>query len=558
MEKRALIALVLSLFVLLFWEYFFGLVRTKDTRQQTESSAVAPRPAETKPKAPPSEPLPPLTPSVIPQERSLRLDQHFDKWSVDAPLFQSQVLAPGARMNSFLLKGFRQDVAPDSPPVEMISSQGSGYLPLAVDLLHHKAWQLSTTPFVSQAPPESLLAPGNPVKTLSFFYELPGQVKLTKIFSFIAESYTVDLEIQIANLAQEPLADQLGVSFFFQPLSDAKDESSYNKSQLTALEKGSLTTFDLNDLTKKEPILKPPLDWVGYGNNFFLQALVPIEERGYEVIPRVLDAAKGLLQVVYLSEPFQLDGGQEKTFKLRLYLGPKELDYLKEAGHNLVDAVDYGWFSFLAKPALYVLKWVYKYVHNYGVAIILLTIFIKVLFWPLTQKSFKSMQAMKKIQPKIAQVREKYKDDREKLNQELMGLYKTYKVNPMGGCLPMVLQIPVFIALYRMLNTAVELRHEPFMLWINDLTAPDRLQIGINIPYLGGIPVLTILMGISMFAQQKMTPSSGDPRQEQIMLLMPLIFTVFFINFPAGLVLYWLVNNILSIVQQYWINRNTK
>jgi len=558
MEKRALIALVLSLFVLLFWEYFFGLVRTKDTRHQPESGTVAPGPAETKPKAPPSELPPPITPNAIPQERSLRLDQHFDKWTVDAPLYQSQVLAPGARMNSFQLKGFRQDVAPDSPPVEMISSQGSGYLPLAVDLLHHKAWQLSTTPFVSQAPPELLLTPGDPVKTLSFFYELPGQVKLTKIFSFIPESYAVDLEIQLKNLGQEPLADQLGVSFFFQPLSDAKDESSYNKSQLAALEKGSLTTHDLSDLTKKEIILKPPLDWVGYGNNFFLQALVPIEERGYEVIPRVLDAAKGLLQVVYLSEPFQIEGGEEKSFKMRLYLGPKELDYLKEAGHNLVDAVDYGWFSFLAKPALYVLKWVYKYVHNYGVAIILLTIFIKILFWPLTQKSLKSMQAMKKIQPKIAQVREKYKDDREKLNQELMGLYKTYKVNPMGGCLPMVLQIPVFIALYRMLNTAVELRHEPFMLWINDLTAPDRLQIGINIPYLGGIPVLTLLMGISMFVQQKMTPSSGDPRQEQIMLLMPVIFTVFFINFPAGLVLYWLVNNVLSIVQQYWINRNTK
>jgi YidC/Oxa1 family membrane protein insertase len=558
MEKRALIALVLSLFVLLFWEYFFGLMRTKDTRHQPESGTVAPGPAETKPKAAPSELPPPVSPSAIPQEKLLRLDQHYDQWTMDSPRYRSQVLAPGARMNSFLLKGFRQEVAPDSPPVEMVSSQGSGYLPLAVDLLHHKAWQISTTPFTSQAPPELSLKPGDSVKTLSFFAEIPGQVKLTKLFSYSPESYAVDFEIQVKNLAQEPLADQLGVSFFFQPLSDAKDESSYNKSQLSALEKGSLTTFELSDLSKKETILKPPLDWVGYGDNFFLQALVPIEERGYEVVPRVLDAAKGLLQVVYLPEPFQLDANQEKTFKLRLYLGPKELDYLKEAEHNLVDAVDYGWFSFLAKPALYVLKWVYKYVHNYGVAIILLTIFIKILFWPLTQKSFKSMQAMKKIQPKIAQVREKYKDDREKLNQELMGLYKTYKVNPMGGCLPMVLQIPVFIALYRMLNTAVELRHEPFMLWINDLTAPDRLHIGIDIPYLGGIPVLTLLMGISMFAQQKMTPSSGDPRQEQIMLLMPVIFTVFFINFPAGLVLYWLVNNILSIVQQYWINRSTK
>jgi YidC/Oxa1 family membrane protein insertase len=166
------------------------------------------------------------------------------------------------------------------------------------------------------------------------------------------------------------------------------------------------------------------------------------------------------------------------------------------------------------------------------------------------------MQDMKKIQPKIAQVREKYKDDKEKLNQELLNLYRTYKVNPLGGCLPMVLQIPVFFALYRMLNGAVELRHQPFILWINDLTAPDRLYIGFPIPYLGGIPVLTLLMGASMFIQQKMTPTGGDPRQEQMMLLMPVIFTVMFINFPSGLVLYWLVNNVLSIAQQYWINRN--
>jgi YidC/Oxa1 family membrane protein insertase len=171
------------------------------------------------------------------------------------------------------------------------------------------------------------------------------------------------------------------------------------------------------------------------------------------------------------------------------------------------------------------------------------------------------MQKMKKIQPKIQQIREKFKDDKEKLNQELMQVYKTYKVNPMGGCLPMVLQIPVFFALYRMLNSAVELRHQPFALWIHDLTAPDRLNLGfsIDLPMIGhldGLPVLTILMGVTMFLQQKMTPSTGDPRQEKIMLIMPVMFTFFFINFPAGLVLYWFVNNILSIAQQYWINRH--
>jgi YidC/Oxa1 family membrane protein insertase len=555
MEKRALLAFGLSLLVLLFWEYYFGLMRPKET-QQEKPAVTAPAPSETQTKAPPVDLPPPVLPDTLPQERSIPLDQQFQKWTLSTPLYRTEILAPGARLNSYQLKGFRQTVKEDSPPVEMIASSKSGYLPLSVDLLHHKAWQLSMIPYSSQAPPETTLSPGSQARTLSLLQEVPGKIRLTKVFTFSPESYAVDVEIQLNNLSSDPLEDQLGVSLFFQPLSEGPDESSYNRSQPAASANGSLNRYEVNDLSTKPVVWKPPLDWVGYGNNYFLQALIPLEDRGYEVVPRVLDAGKGLLQLVYLTEPFQIEPGKEKGFKLRLYTGPKELEHLEKAEHNLVDAVDFGWFTFLAKPALIVLKWFNGYIHNYGVAIILLTILIKVVFWPLTQKSLKSMQAMKKIQPKIAQVREKYKDDREKLNQELMGLYKTYKVNPMGGCLPMVLQIPVFIALYNMLNAAVELRHEPFFWWINDLTAPDRLHIGIEIPYLGGIPVLTILMGVSMFVQQKMTPSSGDPRQEQVMLLMPLIFTVFFINFPAGLVLYWLVNNILSIVQQYWINRS--
>ena len=163
---------------------------------------------------------------------------------------------------------------------------------------------------------------------------------------------------------------------------------------------------------------------------------------------------------------------------------------------------------------------------------------------------------MKKLQPLMTEIREKYKDDKTRLNEEMMGLYKTYKVNPLGGCLPMLLQIPVFFALYKVLLQAIELRHPLFMLWITDLSAPDRLMIGIDIPYLGGIPVLTLLMGGSMFLQQKMTPSSPDPTQAKIMMFLPVIFTFMFLNFASGLVLYWLVNNLLSIGQQYMINKS--
>lgn len=555
MERRALLAFVLSLLILVIWQLYF----TPETRspQRLEPPASTEQPASP-PKPSPSAPLQSIAPQSLPKDRMADLDQQLEKWTVDDPLYTMQIVSPGARMKSIELKNYRQSIKPGSPPMEMLPTRTTGYLPPALDLLQHQEWQLSTRAFSSESPKMSNPDTKGP-RPLTFQAEVPGKLRVTKAFTFLPESYAMDLDVRLQNLSQEPLTDQLGISFYSQPFSEGGKDSSYNPSHLAYFEKGSTTTVDVKDILKKDVVIKPPLDWVAYQDSYFIQAVMPSEKGGYQVVPRVLDADTGLLQIVYLSDPFDIAGMQEKSFKLRLYYGPKELAQLAKAENRLTEAVDYGWFSILAKPALYVLNWLYKFTHNYGIAIILLTIFIKIVFWPLTQKSYQSMQAMKKIQPKIAQIREKYKDDREKLNQELMGLYRTYKVNPMGGCLPMVLQIPVFIALYRMLYGSVELRHQPFFLWINDLTAPDRLDLGFRIPYLSGdpgLPVLTLLMGITMFIQQKMTPTGGDPRQEQIMLLMPVMFTFFFLNFPSGLVLYWLINNILSIAQQYWINRH--
>jgi len=241
-----------------------------------------------------------------------------------------------------------------------------------------------------------------------------------------------------------------------------------------------------------------------------------------------------------------------------MYFGPKKLSILKTVDHNLAKAINFGWFDILAKPTLWLLNFLNGYIGNYGIAIIIVTILIKGVFWPITQKGMKSMKNMQKLQPKVAKLKEKYKDDPTKMNQEMMALYKTYKVNPVGGCLPMVIQIPFFFALYRVLMAAIELRHAPFMLWINDLSAPDRLMVGFDIPYVHGIPVLTLLMGISMFLQQKMTPTTADPTQAKVMQFLPVVFTFMFINFASGLVLYWFVNNLLSILQQQLINRQVK
>lgn len=550
MDSKAFLAIALSFMLFLLWHFYFGPVQPTQppAKEATQGTTTQPKTAP----APVPQELIPQAPAAKTADLS-----SLKTWTVGDSLFKMQTVEQGARESSFTLNNFQEQVDPGSPPIQMISTRDSLHLPLAVDLLHHQDWQLSTRPYTSDAPQEIVVKPGEPPKNIEFTTEVPGKVRLTKVFTIAPDTYAIDLEIRLQNISAEKLADQIGVSFYYKPYSDSI--SSYNPSQLTFSNKGSLTAFQAKDL-KPEGIPKPPYDWVGYENNFFIQAVIPLTEEAYQIVPRVIDAEQGLIQTAYLSAPVELGQSETKSLKMRLYSGPKQIDHLKQAGHNLSDAVDYGWFSIIAKPLLIVLNWFYSFTHNYGIAIILITIIIKIIFWPLTHKSYTSMQKMKKIQPKIAQIREKYKNDREKQNQEMMNIYKTHKVNPMGGCLPMALQIPVFFALYRMLNAAVDLRHQPFMLWMNDLTAPDRLHVGfsINLPLIGhldGIPVLTILMGITMFIQQKMTPTSGDPRQEKIMLIMPIMFTFFFINFPAGLVLYWFVNNILSIAQQYWINR---
>jgi YidC/Oxa1 family membrane protein insertase len=242
-----------------------------------------------------------------------------------------------------------------------------------------------------------------------------------------------------------------------------------------------------------------------------------------------------------------------------LYAGPKKYDSLKKLNVGFEHIIDFGFFSVIAMPLFWLLKFFYKFIGNYGWAIILLTIIVRIPFIPLVNKSQKSMKKMQELQPRMAEVKEKYKKDPQRLQKEMMEIYKKHKVNPVGGCLPMLLQIPVFFALYKILMITIELRGAPFMLWIKDLSAPDTLfgHIPSGIPLIGGFAVgpLPIVMGITMIIQQKMTPTSMDPAQNKMMMLMPIVFTFLFLNFASGLVLYWLMNNIFSIAQQFYANR---
>jgi YidC/Oxa1 family membrane protein insertase len=286
--------------------------------------------------------------------------------------------------------------------------------------------------------------------------------------------------------------------------------------------------------------------------NYFLSAVVPPKGSDMVFKARIIDG--GIWRVAVEAPDLVLDPGVPVLHKTDWWVGPKDREMLKIAPNELDSSLDMGWASFLAVPMIWLLQFFQSLVVNWGVAIILLTVLIKILFWPLTRKSYKSMESMKKLQPLMAELQQKHGKDKNALNKEMMQLYKTYGVNPMGGCLPILIQLPVFIALYQALLHSIELRHAAFIaylpftdiLWLADLSVKDPFYI------------TPLVMGATMFLQQWLSPAMGDPTQRKIMLLMPVVFTFMFINFPSGLVVYWLCNNVLSIAQQWWTSHRSK
>ncbi|MBI1859288.1 MAG: membrane protein insertase YidC, partial [Deltaproteobacteria bacterium] len=280
-------------------------------------------------------------------------------------------------------------------------------------------------------------------------------------------------------------------------------------------------------------------EWAAFGNRYFVGAAI----NRSELNPDIVTGSTGAFSGVYLRYPLTKKDATRYEFSLRYYLGPKDLQYLdKEPGLRAL--VDHGIFAFFAKPILFLLNFFYGFVRNYGVAIILLTLVVRGLFYPLSVKSYKSMKAMQKLQPQIQALKIKYKEDQQRFNQEQMALFKAHGVNPAGGCLPMLVQLPVFIALYAVLQNSIELFHAPFFGWVRDLSAKDPFYI------------YPVLMGISMFLQQRMTPTPGmDPMQQKMMYIMPLVFSFMMLNLPAGLTMYIFLSTILGILQQWILNR---
>lgn len=466
--------------------------------------------------------------------------QILRNWVIETEKYKAEITSVGARFKSFQLKEYVKDKK-EKTSVELVS-ESSESLPLEVYLAKNPS--LAILNFAGPKESNFNLKEGN--QTLTFLSRTP-ELLIEKNYTFKKDSYFIDFSLKIYNLSTTTFEDQLLIRGVFSPFSQGSRYVFRGPFYYT----DHLNEVELKD-TLKEYV--GPLKYLGYQDVYFTLTLIPekvetgLENATYKAtFRRVKDEAQEFILWI----PLKIESQQKRELIFKIYAGPKKTEEMEKEYPLLSKALYFGFFDIVAKPLLKSLKFFNQFTHNYGWAIIIVTILLRILFFPLNHLSYRSMKKLQEIQPIIQKIKEKYKNDPQTLNKELMNVYKTHKVNPFSGCIPIIIQIPVFFAFYKVLLMAIELRHAPFIFWINDLSAPERFYLGnLVIPYLGGIPVLTILMGISMFIQQKLTPTTLDPIQTKILLFMPLIFTVLFVNFPSGLVLYWFANNILSIIQQ--------
>ncbi len=532
-NKNIIIALVLMMVVWLGFTLFFPPQKPLETSGKVEKS-LGDTPAERS--LPEKRTLPPTEDSQLSTTSSENVEDI--EITIENSFYEAVFSNTGARLKSLVLKNFSATSDPGSPKVSLVEAEedqlatlrttGSGDFLLPPDALYSV-----------DAPEKSISLSDGETRNLIFQHRTPSGIVVEKIYTFYGDQYPFDLEIRVINQSSDTRKGSLEVSLVH-PWNDEMAGKMYEHVGPTTFAGEEIHTVDVKDLDEAPENYSNQVVWTAFETKYFIGAVAPLEGASEKVQVRSAEASvENVMETPFLT----LAPGESVDLKYFLYFGPRDLDILKSVNYQLSEAIDFGFFSPIARPLLHVLKFFYKFVGNYGVSIILLTVIIKLLFWPLTHKSYASMKNMQKLQPEMQKIREKFKNNREKMNKEIMELYKKHRVNPLGGCLPMVIQIPVFFALYKVLLGSIELRHAPFFLWITDLSAKD--------PYY----VTPLIMGATMFLQQKMSPTTMDPAQAKIFMLMPVIFTVMFLNFPAGLVLYWLVNNLLTIAQQAYINR---
>lgn len=465
--------------------------------------------------------------------------------TIDTPLYKAVIYSGGGILRSYILNNYGHGLEPSSPRINLVEPATAAVAPWGLLVNGQPSWSTGKWSFEG----DDLKLGAGTQGTLRFTGEVDG-IRVVREFLFRADTYLMTERLRLTPLGDQPRSVRLG----FTVASDASAASGGQyDSMRVAWDLGGKfkEDSDSKDLSSTGVQDKGQISWAATMSTYFMNAVAPADTIDLTLKGRLQnDIFRAALERPDLMVP----AGTETEMEVSYWTGPKVRSLLQQAPNNLVATIDLGMFSIIAKALLWLLQYFYDYVHNWGVAIILLTVLIKAVFWPLTAKSYASMEKMKKLQPMMTSLREKYADNKEQLNKEVMGLYKTYGVNPASGCVPILVQLPVFFGLYQALLTSIELRHASFitylpgtdMLWLADLSAKDPFYI------------TPIIMGATMFLQQKMSPPAGDPMQQKIMMFLPLIFTGMFLTFPSGLVLYWLVNNVLSIAQQWLMMRKLK
>lgn len=542
MERRAILAAVLMALLLILYQSLFMSPTPPESPPQPPKEAAKPAVA-------------PVSPPPAPVRAVERLPAVIARTTiVDGPLYRAVVSSEGGRFGEWVLR-YRGEKAMVVP----------GLLGPTGLLIGRAASDRRTIAFETSAE-RLMLRPGRSSGELVLIGHDAWGLRVSKTFRFAPEDFRVEALIKVENRHSVPQAVEAVLLWGARqewPKERGEQFQGQRPTRVVSSSGSDVRRVEIGVVTDSVVEGK----WISLESEWYLAAMVP-QTPGFKLVTS--KGKDGTVEVGLKADPPVLAPGQSWEGRVLYYVGPKEYDRLKALGVGLEGAVFFGGFpmprrygglpmEWLGVPILWLMNFFHRHIGNYGLAIILLTVIIKILFYPLSVKSMGSMKAMQAIQPQVNAIRAKYKNDPQRVQRETMELYKKHKVNPMGGCLPMLIQIPIFYALYVTLSVSVELQNSALLcvgkapgwvpwlggkdLWICDLAQQDPTY------------VLPLLMGASMFVQQKMTPTMGDPRQAKIMLMMPIVFTFMFLNLPSGLVLYWFVSNLLQILQQYYMDR---
>jgi YidC/Oxa1 family membrane protein insertase len=574
-QKNLLLAIVLSVAVLLAWQVFYAGPKLKDEqerrqRAQQEQTQTKPSTAPTvAPGEPPQAAAPTAGAAAEGQSRETVLHASAPaRVRIDTPSLQGSIALQGGRIDDLVLAKYRETVAPQSPNVVLFSPSGS-------PAPYYAEYGWVAGPGITQPLPGndtawrlekgSVLTPSSPV-TLGWDN---GQGLFFHRTIAADENYLLTVTDTVENRSGAEVGLFPYALISRHGLPHTQGFYILHEGPIGVMGEEGLKELHYADLLKDggSKTFKATGGWIGITDKYWAAALIPEQTVAYTASFRGIKGSKDRFQTDLLLSGIQVPAGSSTSTTSNLFAGAKQVTlieaYKEKLGAKQFDLlIDWGWFYFITKPLFKLLHWLSQLLGNYGLAILATTVLVKLAFFPLANKSYESMAKMKKLQPEMEKIRERFKDDRVKQQQELMALYKNQKINPMSGCLPIVLQIPVFFALYKVLFVTIDMRHAPFFGWIKDLSAPDPTSLfnlfGLlpyQVPEFLHIGAWPLIMGATMWFQMQLNPQQPDPVQQKIFNWMPVIFTFMLASFPSGLVIYWAWNNVLSLLQQYTIMR---